>query len=55
MSFKVKQLVFLKLINRLGVFFSIYLTILNEQVRKNKSFSKLEELPKQSWRGRVLD
>lgn len=54
MNLSIKQVVFLKLLNGLETSFLTYLTILNKQARKDKSFSKPDELLKnfedeESW------
>lgn len=46
MTLSIEQVVLLKLLNGLGSSFSTYLTILNEQARRDKSFPKLDELLK---------
>ena len=46
MTLSIEQVVLLKLLNGLGASFSTYLTILNEQARRDKSFPKLDELLK---------
>ena len=46
MTLSIDQVVLLKLLNGLGSSFSTYLTILNEQARRDKSFPKLDELLK---------
>ena len=46
MTFSIEQVVLLKLLNGLGTSFSTYMTILNEQGRRDKSFPKLDELLK---------
>ena len=46
MTLRIEQVVLLKLLNGLEASFLTYLTILNEQARRYKSFPKLDELLK---------
>ena len=54
MNLSIEQIVLVKLLNGLKVFFLTYLTILNEQTKRNKLFPKLDKLLKnledeESW------